>query len=318
MGQALTDLERDLLQQNADFVARDLAELSEFIDSLREQLQRLEGEQRELIAEELQSLSDPAFEQYLKEQAELDAEAAERLAETRELLDQDRPRELPAQTPHDGPRRDEETSDRDSGEPGKKADLRSGMGRAGSSQNAQGRERKSERVRSHQQEQADKLRAADGSLQGDQQSLEQLREQYDAQLPAEAFSQLTPDQISELTDLMLSEATEEALDMFQRMRKMLAEADAQALQDANESGEAHGGSSMEAPFGHFLPAEDTVEDLMLEFGDLGTDARTMIMMMQPKEREELLQGLREEGPDGYRQFIRDYYRRLTRAGTRSP
>ena len=75
---------------------------------------------------------------------------------------------------------------------------------------------------------------------------------------------------------------------------------------------------MDAPFGHFLPPESVVDDLMLELGDLGAEVRTMIMKMQPKEREALLQGLREEGPDGYRQFIRDYYRRLTRAGTRSP
>ncbi len=34
--------------------------------------------------------------------------------------------------------------------------------------------------------------------------------------------------------------------------------------------------------------------------------------MQPQVREELLQGLREEGPEGYRAFIRDYFKRLTR------
>ena len=43
------------------------------------------------------------------------------------------------------------------------------------------------------------------------------------------------------------------------------------------------------------------------------EARGVIMKMQPAVREELLQGLREEGPEGYRVFIRDYFRRLTKA-----
>jgi len=34
--------------------------------------------------------------------------------------------------------------------------------------------------------------------------------------------------------------------------------------------------------------------------------------MQPKEREELLQALHEEGPEGYQQFIRDYFEKLAK------
>jgi hypothetical protein len=33
--------------------------------------------------------------------------------------------------------------------------------------------------------------------------------------------------------------------------------------------------------------------------------------MPPRVREELLQGMREEGPEGYRKFIEDYFTRLT-------
>ncbi len=46
--------------------------------------------------------------------------------------------------------------------------------------------------------------------------------------------------------------------------------------------------------------------------DIDLATRTVIMKMQPREREELLQGLREDGPEGYREFIRDYFRRLTK------
>ena len=63
--------------------------------------------------------------------------------------------------------------------------------------------------------------------------------------------------------------------------------------------------------GHMLPPPSSIEDFLLEFGDLDPRMRTTIMKMQPKVREALLQGLRDEGPEGYRRFIRDYFRRLT-------
>ena len=48
--------------------------------------------------------------------------------------------------------------------------------------------------------------------------------------------------------------------------------------------------------------------------DLDPATRSMILKMQPRVREELLQSLREEGPEGYQRFIRDYFKRLTKAG----
>ena len=51
------------------------------------------------------------------------------------------------------------------------------------------------------------------------------------------------------------------------------------------------------------------QDKQLEKLDLPT--RTVILKMQPRLREELLQGMREQGPEGYQQFIRDYFQRLT-------
>lgn len=48
--------------------------------------------------------------------------------------------------------------------------------------------------------------------------------------------------------------------------------------------------------------------------DLDPSTRSLILKMQPRVREELLQSLREEGPEGYQRFIRDYFKRLTKAG----
>ena len=46
--------------------------------------------------------------------------------------------------------------------------------------------------------------------------------------------------------------------------------------------------------------------------DLDLDTRAVLLKLPPRIREELLQGLREEGPEGYQQFIRNYYQRLAK------
>ena len=46
--------------------------------------------------------------------------------------------------------------------------------------------------------------------------------------------------------------------------------------------------------------------------DLDLDTRTVLLKLPPRIREELLQGLREQGPEGYQQFIRNYYQRLAK------
>jgi hypothetical protein len=50
-----------------------------------------------------------------------------------------------------------------------------------------------------------------------------------------------------------------------------------------------------------------------ELGKLPADLRAMILKMPPsRTREELIRGLNEQGPEAYRAFIEDYFKRLTR------
>jgi hypothetical protein len=49
-----------------------------------------------------------------------------------------------------------------------------------------------------------------------------------------------------------------------------------------------------------------------ELQALDPAARTVILRMQPALREEILQGLREEGPESYRPLIRNYFHELTK------
>jgi hypothetical protein len=70
--------------------------------------------------------------------------------------------------------------------------------------------------------------------------------------------------------------------------------------------------------GNLKPDGEGTEQVLVDLGELDVATRRVIMKMQPKEREELLQGLREEGPEAYRGFIRDYFKKLSRARTKGP
>jgi hypothetical protein len=57
----------------------------------------------------------------------------------------------------------------------------------------------------------------------------------------------------------------------------------------------------------------TIDDpaLEAELNRLPLDMRNAVLRLQPRLREQLLQGMHEQGPDGYRQFIDEYFKRLT-------
>ena len=44
---------------------------------------------------------------------------------------------------------------------------------------------------------------------------------------------------------------------------------------------------------------------------LDPQTRAVLLQMQPKVREELLQGMKDDGPEAYRKHIQDYFRRLS-------
>jgi hypothetical protein len=48
-----------------------------------------------------------------------------------------------------------------------------------------------------------------------------------------------------------------------------------------------------------------------EFDKFDLHTRAAIVNMPPRIREELLQSLRDPGPEGYRKFIDNYFKRLT-------
>jgi hypothetical protein len=161
-------------------------------------------------------------------------------------------------------------------------------------------------LQARQAEQAEQLANAEQALAADQEILESLIESLAAQLPAEALGEMTPEQAAQLQQLLSAETTREALEMFRRLEAMLAQTDVPAP-SANQP----------PPPSQTTPTPDlteigAVDAILVELDEFDLNARTVIMKMQPREREDLLQGLKEEGPEGYREFIRDYFRRLTK------
>ena len=153
---------------------------------------------------------------------------------------------------------------------------------------------------------AEELATTEEALAADQEILESLIESLTSQLPEEALGELTPEQAAQLQEMLAAQTTQEALEMFRRLEQMLAQTD-EPTQPNNQPPPPS--PPTDKPD---LSEIGAVDAILVELDDFDLSARTVIMKMQPREREDLLQGLKEEGPEGYRKFIRDYFRRLTK------
>lgn len=346
---ALADLRSDLTRQNAGMTARELADLNEFIQAMRKDLKNLQGVQEEMLDDNLKDLSDRLFEKLKEEQEKLDEETDKELAEARKILDSEllrrlRDRPLFPNRPYD-PERDEylvppkeqDTEETDEEAKAKKkedekkkkkddadeeeedpplfmpalggpvpkldprfADKIRAMAKAArkKKKDSDGEDDPREELRSRQAGRVEELDLAEKALGSDQQALEKLLEQLQA-------AAANPDQADQLSQLMKSMNMRQARAMLRRMQQMQSQS--QNPQQANQPPKPS-----ENPRGLLTPADGGTDFILVEFDELDLNARTVIMKLQPKVREELLQGLREEGPEGYRRFIRDYFRRLTK------
>lgn len=126
---------------------------------------------------------------------------------------------------------------------------------------------------------------------------------------------LSAEQAAELSKLLQSPKAQKAMQMASRLQAMKAG-------DGDEPGKAQKNPNAPPPPLKSNPKPrsglegDNTSQFALEASlkDLDPATRSMILKMQPRVREELLQSLREEGPEGYQRFIRDYFKRLTKAG----
>jgi hypothetical protein len=162
------------------------------------------------------------------------------------------------------------------------------------------------------------LSLEESSLAADQEALESLLRELqrngrgqDGQHGARD-DQRVPQSAHEREEMMASALLQEARAMAERMRAMRTGA-ARAGQTSNRQ---HAGQttatspSVTVQSGQAGNGQAAAR-AALEGVDLNT--RTMILKMPPRMREELLRGMREQGPEGYAKFIQDYFRRLTEA-----
>jgi hypothetical protein len=93
--------------------------------------------------------------------------------------------------------------------------------------------------------------------------------------------------------------------MAQRLR--------QAAQAQQQPQQGQARTSLGPALGNLRPTSTGGEVVAVELTDLDPATRAVLLKMQPQLREELLQGMREQGPEGYRKFIQDYFQRLSTA-----
>lgn len=156
-----------------------------------------------------------------------------------------------------------------------------------------------------QEENMENLDQADKSLDSDKSTLDRLKDALESAAKQNKNGKggkegKPQDQDQNLADLMKSQAVQNALQMARRAQQM-----------ANAKGKPQQGKPDAASQANLTgnPTPGSQDEADLSKIDLPT--RMMLMKLQPKLREELLQGMREEGPEGYQKFVQDYFKRLT-------
>jgi hypothetical protein len=169
-------------------------------------------------------------------------------------------------------------------------------------------------LESRQDDKLDALKAAEESLAADQQTLEQmlqnLQQAMKANGPKKPAGKDNPpgaegdDAMQQLAQMLQSPAMQQALAMAGRMRQ------------GSQPGKAPqpGQTPPPTPAGPRDPSSPgNPNGGEAELAKLDPAARAALLKLPPRVREELLQGLRERGPEGYGPFIEDYFKRLTEA-----
>jgi hypothetical protein len=153
------------------------------------------------------------------------------------------------------------------------------------------------------------LDQAERSLASDQQTLEQMLRQLGQPQRPNGNQQgqgqdMDAEMARQLAEMMRSPAMRQAMAMLARMRQGPG-------QQGNQQSAQRSPNPSQTSTGNMQGAPNPNAALEGELAKLDPSARTVLLKMPPRVREELLQGMREEGPEGYRKFIEDYFKRLT-------
>jgi hypothetical protein len=172
-------------------------------------------------------------------------------------------------------------------------------------------EREREEMEARQADRAEDLKAAQEALGQDQQTLEQLMQQLQQSLQAQGKANKgqpndnpsEADQMAEqLRQMMQSPAMQAAMAMASRAR--------QGPPRRPQPGQPQQPSPSQSARGNMDGSmQNARRDA--ELAKLDPDTRATLLKLPPRLRDELIQGMNEQGPEAYRAFIQDYFKRLT-------
>jgi hypothetical protein len=155
-------------------------------------------------------------------------------------------------------------------------------------------------MQDHQMDNLHDLDAAQKGLKSDEQSLEEMIQSLmnasqKGQPNENQKGQIGKSPADQLMDTLRSEAMKNAMQMAQRAQK--------------GKGQPQPGKPMPGTASESLQGNSIGQAGILD--DLDPKTRATILQLPPRVREELLQGMKAQGPEGYQKFIQDYFRRLS-------
>jgi hypothetical protein len=156
-------------------------------------------------------------------------------------------------------------------------------------------------LQGHQQDNLHDLDAAQKGLKSDEQTLEEMiRSLLNASQKGQPNDRKDPSGKSpadRLMDMLRSEAMEAAREMSLRAKNAKGQPQSGPMRPPT-------GTASDSLMGNSIGTAGILDGL-----DPGT--RATILQLPPRVREELLQGMKAQGPEGYQKFIQDYFRRLS-------
>jgi hypothetical protein len=340
---ALTKLKEDLLKEQGKMTARDLEELKEFLKNLREELAKMQGKQEDL-ADKTEKAPDKDIPEMEGKQKTLDELLKKDLDLAKKILDREKARKMRKEFPEEpfvgdpkerktAPKEEDTPPETDPAKKGENADARKPEKKEGKDdeedlfkpalkgerekldprfdkklrpspkKSGEKGDRRDE-LQDHQQDNLRDLDAAQKGLKSDEQSLEEMIQSLlnASQKGQPDDNQKSPNGKSpadQLMDMLRSEAMQAAKQMAQRAKQ-----NGKNGQPQSGPPQPPTGTASESLMGNSIGTAGILDDL-------DPRTRATILQLPPRVREELLQGMKAQGPEGYQKFIQDYFRRLS-------
>lgn len=172
-----------------------------------------------------------------------------------------------------------------------------------------------EKLRDRQQAHAGRLDQARRAVESDQGAVERMLRQLEAAAakasPQQSgqpapMGQQTP--ASSPPDAGLAQAMQELQSLMQSRQMQQAR---QMAARAKQAGKGQPqGMPAPSPTGN-LTGQTPQGVRQADLSKLDIQTRSVLLKLPPAVREEILQGMRDEGPEGYRRFVADYFRALS-------